>query len=544
MLLATAPLAAVAQVPSSEQPGRLNLRFTQQAAPKAHPPVAITLPSTAPPPGAAAISLQISRVEVIGSTVYSASDFAALTAELTGKRVTLEAIYEVARKITAKYGNAGYVLSRAVIPPQKLDPNGAVVTIKVIEAYVDKVVWPESLSKYRDFFSDYSAKITREHPANINTIMRYLLLAGDLPGISVSSRFEASKTNENASTLIVEAKEKALDVSAEMDNHGTEARGPWEFSVDTTLNNISHQHEALTVSTAGAVELDELAYAGLGYRQVLNSEGLKLLADVSYSWGAPGTADLKLLDFQSNSLNADLGVSYPVIRSRDKNLTLSGLVFLSNNEGDLLGTTNSDDRLRGVRLKADGDFADSVGGVNQANLTLSHGFQGLGSTENGNPKASRENGRVDFTTLDASLSRTQSLGKGFSLKGVAEGQYAFTPLLSPEECGYGGKDMGRAFDPSEITGDSCWSVSGELRFDPGLHNDLFSLTQLYGFVDYGHIYRIAPSAGTASEAEGASAGAGLRLGNANWNSDLSAAKPLEGRADTGWRYFLSMGANY
>ena len=128
--------------------------------------------------------------------------------------------------------------------------------------------------------------------------------------------------------------------------------------------------------------------------------------------------------------------------------------------------------------------------------------------------------------------------------GAVQGQYAFTPLLSPEECGYGGKDVGRAFDPSEITGDSCWSVISELRFDPGLPKSVLTQTQFYAFADYGRVYRIAPSAGTPSQNDGASAGVGIRLGTEKFNTDLSVAKPLFGRAADGWRYFLTAGAKY
>ena len=108
----------------------------------------------------------------------------------------------------------------------------------------------------------------------------------------------------------------------------------------------------------------------------------------------------------------------------------------------------------------------------------------------------------------------------------------------------GGGSFGRAFDPSEITGDSCWSVSGELRFDPDLPNNPLDVTQLYAFADYGRVHRIAPSLGTPLSQEGASAGVGLRLGNEHFTTDLSAAKPLFGRLDDGWRFFLSANAKY
>ena len=37
----------------------------------------------------------------------------------------------------------------------------------------------------------------------------------------------------------------------------------------------------------------------------------------------------------------------------------------------------------------------------------------------------------------------------------------FTPLLVSEQCSYGGRFFGRAYDPSQLLGDSCWMVLGE-----------------------------------------------------------------------------------
>ena len=538
------PLAALAQVPASEEPGHQGQRFVQAATPKAKPGGTISLPGTVAPVGAGAIVLHVDSIQIVGSTVYPAAAFAPLYAGLVGKEVTLAAIYDLAQKITAKYGNDGYVLSRAVVPPQNLDPKGAVVTIKIVEAYIDTVQWPSSLAGYREFLSKYTARITAERPANIHTIMRYLLLAEDFPGVHVTSQFKASTANPNASTLIVDATAKPVEASAQVDNRGTEARGPWEYLVSATFNDLLGIHEALTATYAAALPASELQYLALNYRQILNNEGLVAFGDASYSWGAPGTDALTALDFQSQSLSLDTGLSFPVIRSREENLTLSGLVFLSNNAAQLLGSPNSDDRLRGVRLKADFDAIDSLNGTDQINAVVSQGFEGLGSSVNGSPLASRENGRVDFTTIAASISRTQPFANGLSALVGGEGQYAFTPLLSPEECSYGGKDIGRGFDPAEITGDSCWSAIGELRFDPNIPNNLLTQAQFYAFADYGHVYRIAPATGTPTENDGASAGVGLRVGTDKVSADVSAAKPLFGRTADGWRYFLTATAKY
>ena len=121
--------------------------------------------------------------------------------------------------------------------------------------------------------------------------------------------------------------------------------------------------------------------------------------------------------------------------------------------------------MRGLRAKIDSDWADSLKGINQVNLVFSQGINGLGSSKNGNELLIPANGRVDFTKVEATVSRVQPLFDRLSLLVAAYGQYAFTPLLSPELCGYGGRVFGRAFDPSAMVADRCLQLLGELRLD-------------------------------------------------------------------------------
>jgi hemolysin activation/secretion protein len=182
------------------------------------------------------------------------------------------------------------------------------------------------------------------------------------------------------------------------------------------------------------------------------------------------------------------------------------------------------DRLRGFRLRADGDLADQLRGINQFNVTFSQGIEGLDSTENGNPLASRLNGRVDFTKVEFTYSRLQPLFWNLSTFVSAYAQWAFTPLLSPELCGYGGRFYGRAFDPSELVADRCLILLGELRLDMPLPPGLASLAQLYAFADYGRMSNLHPGFLTPNDMEGASVGGGIRFGWPNLNTDLYVAK--------------------
>src|ERR1041385_3432208 len=547
LALVLLPAVAAAQpIPSGALPGTERRQIAPPVqGPRAQPGgPAISLPSTVAPPGAESIMLTVSRIVITGATVYGEQDFAPLYADLVGHEVPLAAIYELARRITAKYGAAGYILSRAVVPPQNFGRHGAVIHLQVVEGYIDNVIWPmEKLARYRNFFDDYTARIIADRPANIRTLERYLLLANYLPGLKFATTLKPSPTHPNASTLIVEVTEKRIDAIARIDNRGTQARGPWQYLGSATVNNILAAHEAFTVTWAGTFQLEELQYLAASYRQVLNSEGLTGFINASYGLGRAGTDFLRSLAYRTRSTVIEAGLSYPILRTREKNLTVTALGFMTNDESFELGGPFTRDRLRGFRLKADADWADSFLGINQVNATFSQGIHGLGSTDSADPNGplpplptpSTNAGRVDFDKIEGTFTRTQPLFAGFSAFIAAYGQYAFTPLLISEQCSYGGRFFGRAFDPSQLLGDSCWAALGELRFDIPTGVKQLTRAQLYAYADHGETYNIHPAAGTPVHQHGSSVGGGGRVEwEGTYNADLSVAKAVEGpRAD--WR---------
>jgi len=541
-----ASLPALAQViPPSERPGRERERFETPATPLAQPGAApIMLPNAVAPPGAENITLVLRGVRTVGGTVYRPEELEPIYAGLVGQVITLATVYDIAARITAKYGSDGYVLTRAIVPPQQLTPNGAVVLIQIVEGYVDKVEWPASLSQYRDFFSDYTAKIIADRPTNIRTLERYLLLAGDLPGLRFKNSLKASATQPGAATLVVEVVEKPVDLYSRIDNRGTQARGPYQYLTTGTVSNMLRIHESFTATYAGAFQTNELQYFSGTYRQVVTSEGLTLFFNGSHSHGRPGTPELNLLEYKTRSTLFEGGVAYPVIRLRERNLIVSGLLFWSDDRSDILGDLNTLDKLNGIRLKADADYADPTGAINQLNVTVSQGIEGLDSSKNGSPLLSIANGRVDFTKVEATYTRLQPLFDRLSFLVVAYGQYAAKPLLSPELCGYGGRNFGRAFDPSQLLGDQCVELLAELRYDLSLGIKEINQTQLYAYADRGWLHNLAPVVGTPGNVDGASVGGGIRLGwqpyfapYGGFSADLSAAKAIDGPRDD-WRFFF------
>ena len=125
---------------------------------------------------------------------------------------------------------------------------------------------------------------------------------------------------------------------------------------------------------------------------------------------------------------------------------------------DALGDKLSQDRLRIVAANVAYDFADGWGGSNLLTAELSKGLDLLNATESGSANLTRSGGRSDFRKLLVSAQRNQPLTDSLVLALSGEAQYSPDQLLSSEEYGLGGKQYGRAFDPSEITGDSGFAA--------------------------------------------------------------------------------------
>lgn len=520
-------------VPGGAESGRISGRFEEPVTPTVQARTVRGLESTIPPAQAASISLKLDGVKFSGATVYPEGTLADLYTGLVGKSVTLLQVFDIAAAVTAKYGQDGYALSRAIVPPQALNPAGATIQIRIIEGHVDEVRWPTETRVRQQFLEEYEARITADRPLNVKTLERYLLLANDIPGSRFQSNLVASETTPGASTLVVTVEEDRASGFVSVDNHGVAASGPAQLTFGGALNNYFglNEHIKAEVTLAGPSEAggSELAYLSFGYSQVLNTEGLKFFLDGNLSRGAPGTTELTALDYKTEGFNVSTGLSFPFIKTREQSLSGTIAVDWRNSKSFNLGVVATEDRLRIVRAQLAYENADSHGGQNQVTLAFSQGIDGLGSTRNTNPMASRSPGVVDFTKVTLDLARTQQLGNGFSLYGHALGQWTDDPLLSSQECGYGGRTFGRGFDSSIITGDACLMASLELRKNvtvPVSMSDFVDYTQLFGVVDYGKIRNVTPPLGTPAQDEGASAGLGVRFGSDKFSAEMAVTTSL------------------
>ena len=543
------------EIPGPADPGRLEDRFNKPAIPRAteKPTVPVPeIPEAAAPEG---LRFQLHDVNIEGATVYTTVQLRELYQEFIGTSASLHELKEISRRLTRKYRRDGYILSRAIVPVQ--DIADGIARIRVVEGYVDDVRFdiPESIAPFGgDLISRYTQKILESRPLKAADLERYLLLTSDLPGLTIRSVLQPSERNIGAAALDLYFAQSPLSASISYDNRGSRFVGPEQSLASVYINSLVRRFDQSAVRLAFTRDSDELVFLDLSYSAPAGSEGLRLSFEASHSDSEPGFT-LRSFNVQSSSSKIATRVTYPFIRSRARNITFGSSLEARSVTSDLLGDRLSRDRLRVLRANVIYDFVDRYRGVSLVALELSQGldiFDARGANE---ANTSREDGKPKFTKIGLSGQRLQALPGKLNVQVSIAGQYAFAPLLSTEEIGLGGTAFGRAFDPSELTGDHGLTGRLELIAPPAWANSLGLGEQLqiqpYVYFDAGTVWNEnkAQDSDDGSRATLRSLGTGLRFDlTQRLSGELELAKPLDRRpaseGTTDWRFFFRVLARF
>lgn len=524
-------MAALAE----ESAAQIERRFDEPQAPKSLPaaPGPKLIEDGLPPEGANAIRFTLTAVQLKKSGIYDAEKLAELYKPYLNQEISLLDMYNIRDTITALYGNDGYVLSRAYIPKQEIEKG--VVKINIVEGYVDEVILEGAFGNRKALFDAYAEKIKAERPFNIYALERYTLLARDLPGVHAETQWQKSENNPNAATIRYKVSIETAKPfgSLTIDNRGTDANGPVQITPIVALANPFGYFSNTSFLYATTTDTEELLYLSLSHNQTLNSEGTVLGIFAAHSRAEPSIELLSNINQNSKSKTLSLSLIHPVIRTRQSNWLLSGKFESKDSESFTLGLKTFEDKLRVARLSSSLDYSDSYGGITQAIAEWSHGFKGMGATDNNSSLKTRSDGVADFDKFSLYLSRTQNMRavneslRNWQLFVALNGQYSNDALLSSEECGIGGKQFGRGYDSSELTGEHCIALSMEARYQFDTNSEYLNQLQGYGFWDIGEVRSRNPSASVLKSESLVSAGAGFRfqlLESASGSVEL--AKPL------------------
>lgn len=476
----------------------------------------------------AAVQLKIDHIQLVGNNYPIPKAVQALAQSLQGQTLSLVALQQKVAAMQQIYRAKGFMLTKLVLPPQKLTKTGAVIKVHVIEGYIDQVIIQngKALQTANSQLERYIAKIKAAKPLTMAVLEKYLMLANNIPGITVKSTLVASKTHLGAANLIMQVTDKKLSGYINFNNRGTEYIGPQQLLMGFNLNRLMGADQFSFNYATSMPQESELTNLNGAYQIQFGTYGTQLEISTTYTSTHPagGLAELQLA---GSSFLYQATLNQPLFESRAFKLsTQLGLYHLdSRNVFPLFNNqVFFHDRVTALTWALKGGFQQALS-WNQFAVTLTKSVPWNAPRLPASP--SRDRATADFSKLEASFTRSQYLPYGFTLVMGVDSQYTNQHLLSSEQIGYGGQTFGQAYDSSIITGDKGLLGRTTLQYTLPQHISWLPVVQPFVYYDIGKVWNNLSNINTPANQSGASIGGGINFAsNAGLQASLILAKPL------------------
>ncbi|MDP1526515.1 MAG: ShlB/FhaC/HecB family hemolysin secretion/activation protein [Rhodocyclaceae bacterium] len=467
--------------------------------------------------------IAVHRIRFTGHEgLTTAQELHALVADAIGQSLDLGQLRQLADRVTRHLKSRGWFLARAYLPAQ--DVTEGDIEIAILPGRLEGglpgagiVVAGESLridaQRIRTTVAGALQAAGAEGAVHDSHLERGLLLVNDLPGVTARSTLEKG-ADPGTTRLVIQAQEgPLLSGNIGIDNQGNRYTGAERANGQLALNNPLRIGDQATLAFSAATGLE---LASLGYSLPLGHDGWRLSVGhtrLSYRIGEELAANRS----RGEAATSTLGLGYPLLRSRQKNISLRFALEHKALRDESLGVVVKDRRIHLASVGMNFDSLDTHwgGGMNNAALTL-HGGDADYSRVAADLTADAPAGTAgSFQRLNFNLARLQKLSTQTALFAALSGQQAAQNLPSSEKFGLGGPAAVRAYPGGEASGDSGLLGTVELRHDlpAGKGSGQW---QFVGFVDAGQIaLNKNPWPGSTGNATGRNrytlAGAGLGI---------------------------------
>jgi hemolysin activation/secretion protein len=466
--LLLAPTLANGQVvaPSRVTPSTL--------APAAGPSGAISITSPAglaPPANASNLSVAIGNVAVEGGFPELAPETAAITAKIRGRRVSVAEMFAAASAIEQAYAARGYVLVRVAVPPQQLK-NGGTLRLVVIDGFVEGVDVKAVPERQRALVQARLASLVGERHVTLSEIERRLLLASDIPGLTLSSTI-ARGTTPGGTLLVLEAGWSPFVGTLGVDNRLPSSLGNWSLDGALAVNSpLGHGEQLYGVASTG-YDLGKVVDAttpmqllGVGFVLPIGVDGLKINPEYTNSVTRPAPTPWGLADVGYYQ-RFDLRASYPLILTRAHALTFQATYEWAQEHLTPIGFNVDlyDDQYNVARLQLE-DHLRLPYGLLAGTLIFSQGLGGRGETQaalSGVP-LSQQGAFPTFSKLGLDATWTEPLPYDLQGAVIAQAQTSFGhPLFIAEQFSLDGVNAASAYPLGTFSVDEGATLRGEIQ---------------------------------------------------------------------------------
>lgn len=462
--------------------GSLRQQIEQQ---RSVPLPAVRPERVAPPPeirAAAGMTVRVKSFRFAGNTLLGAEPLATALAEFIGKDLDLAGLKRAADTVAATYRQAGWIV-QAYLPEQ--DVSEGVITVQVLEARFAGLRFegaPPQRVQRRHVEALFNRQQASGQPLNADALDRALLLADDLPGVSVAGTLAPGAADGETALVLQTTDEPLVYGDVGVDNTGARSTGSDRLSANLNINSPQGLGDLLATHILHTQGSD---YARVAYTVPHGAHGLRLglSASAMRYRVVEGSESIKSLRIRGRSSSLGLDWSYPLVRARLFNLYFSGGLdeksFFSesiNKSAD--PKSYSDYASHSLRLGLSGNRFDGWGGGGASSGSLQLLWGRLTDMQ--------AHSQIDgierpYRKVNVSLSRQQTVTTDHSVLLSLQGQHATRVLDSSEKFYVGGVSSVRAYPVSELGGERGQSMSAEWRWR------LSPAWLLTAFTDHGRV---------------------------------------------------------
>jgi hemolysin activation/secretion protein len=437
-----------------------------------------------PSPGIEA-KVQVKRVEVLGSTVFSAEELAEVVAPFVGKEATFEQLLEIRTAVTNLYTSNGYTTSGAFLPPQ--DVSDGSIKIQVVEGELERIE-VQGLNRLQNSYVRRRIEVAAQTPVNIRRLETALQLLQLNPLFSRVQAELAAGTTPGSNVLSLNLTEAPpLSSALIVDNRDSPSVGSIGGTAILNHNNLlglGDRFSAEVGITQGVRDYN------LNYEFPVNARNGTL--SFRYNNGSSRIVEQPFapLDINGDTQTYSLGFRQPLILTPTTEFTLSLSGDLRRSQTYILddepfsftiGPENGESKVSVLRFSQDW-VNRSPNRVLAARSQFSLGLGLLGAIVNN----SGTDGR--FFSWLGQFQWVQALGEDATLIASSAAQLTGESLLPLEQFSIGGVDTVRGYRTNQRVGDSGIFGSVEVRIPLFRNPDGFGLIQVAPFVDVGTVW--------------------------------------------------------
>ncbi len=472
---------------------------------------------------------EINAVNITGNTIYDDATLLNEIGEVTGKTYDLAGLKGIANTITDFYRKNGYPFARAYVPAQGItsgelkievveeDKANNTLNIDVIEGKYGNVVatgTEKDIASAQPFLADLKAGEVIES----NQLERSLLILNDLPGVSTFPLVSPGSVAGTGDLAVNVVSKREFGGQIGFDNNGNRYTGRVRNTIDLFANSLISFGDQIRVSNILTEE--NLWYGSLNYSLPLGGSGLRANAGYAHTYYELGK-EFTNLEANGTAQISNIGLSYPIVRSQAKNLSISGNYVYKKLEDRIDFANQSFDKSSySLPIAVSFDLRDNFagGGLTYGSASWTYGDLNLDSALQARDIAANTEG--SFNKYNADLVRIQNLPANFSILARISAQRASKNLDSSEKFGLGGINGVRAFPSGEGFGDEGELARVELRY-------AIDSILPYVFYDTGSVRlnedRFGGVTPSGNRRTVSGAGFGVKYDSINWTADATLA---------------------